>query len=228
MQASHPPGDRRVVCGSLPIFCLDPAAAARSALVIASSVSSLFLSLFLSFIYCKSAPGNGTAHDDKMLPLVFAASLFTAAAAADTAASPARPIAARDTLDGVIRAPVNAIAGAPPSLRARQNSVDVANQKGGTRYAVNIKVGTPAQSLTLILDTGSPDTWVNPSCATANVPSDCRSFPQFDPKKSSSLKTTNAEELLVYGIGNATVQYVRETVTIGCAYASLLSLDNAR
>ena len=157
-----------------------------------------------------------------MLPLVFAASLFTLAPAANAAAaaSPARPIAARDTLDGVIRAPVNAIAGALPSLRARQNSVDVANQKGGTRYAVNIKVGTPAQSLTLILDTGSPDTWVNPSCATANVPSDCRSFPQFDPKKSSSLKTTNAEELLVYGIGNATVQYVRETVTIGCAYAS--------
>ena len=158
------------------------------------------------------------------LPLVFVASLFSlgpagAAAAAAPAASPPPPIAARDTLDGIIRAPVNAIAGTPPNLRARQNSVDVANQRGGTRYAVTIKVGTPAQSLTLILDTGSPDTWVNPSCATANVPSDCRSFPQFDPSKSSSLKTTSARELLVYGIGNATVQYVRETVTIGCASA---------
>ncbi len=155
-----------------------------------------------------------------MLPLVFAASLFAFGPAGAAAASPPPPIAGRDTLDGVIRAPVNALAGPPPNLRARQNSVDVANQRGGTRYAVTISVGTPAQSLTLILDTGSPDTWVNPSCATANVPSDCRSFPQFDPSKSSSLKTTTARELLVYGIGNATVQYVRETVTIGCASAN--------
>jgi hypothetical protein len=163
-----------------------------------------------------------------MLPLVFAASLLAPTAAAAAAASEAqqaqpRPIVARG--DGIIRAPVNALSGpAPNLLRGRQNAVDVANQKDGTRYAVDIKVGTPAQSLTLILDTGSPDTWVNPSCATANVPSDCRSFPQFNPSKSSSLKSTGVSDVLVYGIGNATVQYVEETVTIGCACRAVRSL----
>jgi len=150
-----------------------------------------------------------------MLPLFFAASLLAPAVAA--ASQPPPVIASQD---GIIRAPVQAIAGPAPKLRVRQNEVEVANQRAGTRYAVTIEVGTPGQKLSLILDTGSPDTWVNPSCPTANVPEDCRSFPQFDYNKSSSLNATNVGDVLVYGIGNATVQYVRETVKIGCTSAA--------
>ncbi|KAK3905148.1 putative eukaryotic aspartyl protease [Staphylotrichum tortipilum] len=150
-----------------------------------------------------------------MLPLLLAATSLLAPTVA-VASQPRSAVVAGG--DGIIRAPVNAIAGGPlPKLRARQNKVDVANQKGGTRYAVDIEVGTPAQKLTLILDTGSPDTWINPACDTANVPADCRTFSRFDATKSSSLKDTGVGDVLVYGIGNATVEYVYETLKIGSA-----------
>lgn len=158
-----------------------------------------------------------------MLPLFLAASLLAPAVAA---ASEPRPIIARG--DGIIRAPVDAITGPAPKLEVRQNGVEVANQKAGTRYAVTLEVGTPGQKQTLILDTGSPDTWVNPACATANVPEDCRSFPRFDPNKSSSLNATNVNDVLVYGIGNATVRYVRETLKIGCTSAARNSRPSVR
>jgi hypothetical protein len=143
-----------------------------------------------------------------MLSLIFAATLLTSAAAEP------RPVAARG--NGIIRSPINALPGPPPKLRVRQNEVQVENQRQGTRYGVEIEVGTPPQKVTLILDTGSPDTWVNPSCATANVPADCRALGRFDYTKSTSLNETGVEDILVYGIGNATIQYVYETVTIGC------------
>jgi hypothetical protein len=95
----------------------------------------------------------------------------------------------------------------------------VLNQRDGTRYGVEIEVGTPPQKLTLILDTGSPTTWINPVCATSNLPSDCRQFAQFDYEKSTSINVTDYVDVLRYGIGNATIQYVYETLTIGCKSA---------
>ncbi|KAK4119032.1 acid protease [Parathielavia appendiculata] len=147
-----------------------------------------------------------------MLPLVLAASLLAPVVAA--AAAPRRVITRGD---GIIRSPIRAIPDPASKLRVRQNEVEVENQRAGTRYAVEVQVGTPPQTLTLILDTGSPDTWINPSCDTANVPSDCRSFGQFDSAESSSFEATKDRDVLVYGIGNATVQYVYETLTIGSA-----------
>jgi len=149
-----------------------------------------------------------------MIPLVFLASLLAAPASVSAAPGPEHLITRGE---GFIRAPVNAIQGTVPSLRARQNEVAIENQRTGTRYGIDIELGTPPQKVTLILDTGSPDTWVNPTCQFANVPSDCRSFPRYDYTKSSSVNVTRASDILVYGIGNSTVQYVYETVKLGSA-----------
>lgn len=146
-----------------------------------------------------------------MLPVILAASLLAPAAAG---ASEPNRIVARG--DGIIRSPVRQMAGSGPNLRARQNEVEVLNQRFGTRYGVEIEIGTPPQKITLILDTGSPNTWINPVCDTANLPYDCEQFAQFDYDKSSTLNVTDYVDTLRYGIGNATVQYVSETVTIGC------------
>ncbi|KAK4098000.1 acid protease [Parathielavia hyrcaniae] len=147
-----------------------------------------------------------------MLPVILAASLLAPAVAA---ASAPRHVVPRG--DGIVRSPIRAIPDAAPKLRVRQNEVEVENQRAGTRYAVEMEVGTPPQTLTLILDTGSPDTWINPSCDTANVPSDCRSFPQFDSSESTSFEQTTVRDILRYGIGNATIRYALETLTLGSA-----------
>lgn len=152
-----------------------------------------------------------------MIPLILLASLIAAPAAVSAGSGPERLITRGE---GFIRAPVNAIQGKVPSLRARQNEVEIENQRTGTRYGVDIEIGTPPQRVTLILDTGSPDTWVNPTCQTANVPSDCRAFPRYDYTKSSSVNVTRASDVLLYGIGNSTIQYVFETVKIGSATIS--------
>lgn len=66
---------------------------------------------------------------------------------------------------GVIHASISAhsgdeIAASWSKWRRRQTSeVDVANQQTGTAYTVDIELGTPAQEVTVLVDTGSPDLW---------------------------------------------------------------------
>jgi hypothetical protein len=146
-----------------------------------------------------------------MLPLALSLALLSPAVAA---AETQRPRSVITRGDGFLRASVNAVSGLP-SLRRRQFEAPVANHRLGTQYAIDVDIGTPAQTLTLILDTGSPDLWVNPSCPTANLPSECRKYPQFDYKKSTSLKTTGFADVLSYGKGNVTIEYVTDTVAIG-------------
>ncbi|KAK4458151.1 putative aspartic-type endopeptidase opsB [Cladorrhinum samala] len=152
-----------------------------------------------------------------MLPLLFAAALLGSGPAS---AAPEAP-EARSSLvirgDGFVRSPVNAIQPERPKLRIRQNEVAIENQDAGTIYTIDVEVGTPPQSVTLILDTGSPDTWVNPSCEFVSSSRDCDSFRRYDHTKSRSINATRYVDHLLYGSGNATVQYVRETVKIGSA-----------
>ncbi|KAK0629272.1 aspartic peptidase domain-containing protein [Bombardia bombarda] len=116
--------------------------------------------------------------------------------------------------EGFIHKRVSAIPGAP-QLRSKRDAdeVTVANQRLGTTYTIDIDVGTPAQKITVILDTGSPDLWVNPSCETSGQPAYCQSFPQFDYTVSSTIQDTGFADILAYGKGNVTVEYVTDAVT---------------
>lgn len=145
-----------------------------------------------------------------MLPLLFAAPLIAPAAAA----SEGHQLVSRG--DGIIRAPVNAVANPAPRLRARKNEVEVENQDAGTSYTIEVEMGTPPQKIKFILDTGSPDTWVNPTCANYALPKECEKFARFDYEKSSSIKITDQGMDLGYGSGNATIQFAYETLTLGC------------
>lgn len=148
-----------------------------------------------------------------MLPVILTALLLAPAATVANAASQGGIVARGD---GIVRSPLRPITVPGPKLRIRQNEVEVLNQKTGTRYAMEMEIGTPPQTVTLIVDTGSPNTWVNPQCETYAIPSDCRRFPQFDYNNSSSLNVTEYVDFLQYGSGSAKIQYVYETVSIGC------------
>lgn len=89
------------------------------------------------------------------------------------------------------------------------------NENLGTTYTIEVEIGTPPQNLTLILDTGSPDLWVNPTCATSGQRRYCQSFPKFDYTKSESINDTGFADILRYGKGNVTIEYVTDVVTIG-------------
>ncbi|KAK3693125.1 aspartic peptidase domain-containing protein, partial [Podospora appendiculata] len=128
--------------------------------------------------------------------------------------TPSRSLKARD--EAFVRAPINALPG-QPKLKRRQQEIGIANQKAGTSYTIDFEIGTPAQKVTLILDTGSPDLWVNPTCETSGQPEYCETFPRFDYNKSTTIVDLKVADVLSYGKGNVTIEYVTDTVTIGSA-----------
>jgi hypothetical protein len=76
-------------------------------------------------------------------------------------------------------------------LTSRSVGVPLLNSQSGTTYLVNITVGTPPQSLTVQLDTGSSDLWIPsssaPICKEQHGVSGCANG-AFEPLKSSTYK----------------------------------------
>ncbi len=62
----------------------------------------------------------------------------------------------------------------------RQTLLDLADY-----YLADFQIGTPPQLVSLIVDTGSWATWVNPDCTRASNPKRCSQIPVYDPKASS-------------------------------------------
>jgi hypothetical protein len=84
-------------------------------------------------------------------------------------------------------------------------------------YMVELAIGTPPQTIKVIIDTGSSELWVNPDCTTASsVPQrdECFDNGFYDPSDSSSLQVSDSVEELRYGIGSATIQYVRDNIEL--------------
>lgn len=98
----------------------------------------------------------------------------------------------------------------------RQAETGIDNQQEGTSYTIDIEVGTPPQTVTVILDTGSTELWVNPTCETSGQPEYCASLSQFDYTESSTIQDTGAANIVSYGKGNVTLEYVVDMVSIGC------------
>lgn len=122
--------------------------------------------------------------------------------------------------DGFLRSPVTAYrrdTAHPdiPKLLGRQSTEDISNQQYGTGYTIDIEVGTPPQTVTVLVDTGSSNLWLNPTCETSGQQDYCESFPQFDANGSSSIDDTGFGQLLTYGKGNASVEYVMDTIGFG-------------
>lgn len=105
-------------------------------------------------------------------------------------------------------------------LLGRQSTEEISNQQYGTGYTIDIDVGTPPQTVTVIVDTGSANLWLNPTCETSGQQEYCESFPQFNVDESSSIASTSFGQLLSYGKGNASVDYVTDNVGIGCEFLS--------
>ncbi|KAI9360138.1 aspartic peptidase domain-containing protein [Pilaira anomala] len=81
----------------------------------------------------------------------------------------------------------------------------------GTQYIVNIEIGTPPQSFSVTLDTGSADLWIPGSaCPTTECPNGV-----FKESESSTYNTLNKKFTLAYGIGNVNGTYATDTVSIG-------------
>ncbi|KAI1084443.1 acid protease [Whalleya microplaca] len=101
----------------------------------------------------------------------------------------------------------------------RPNSISANKQAGGLFYTITLGFGTPAQTLSVDIDTGSAELWINPICKTAGD-SLCNSFPHFNSSNSSSFNDLGVTSSITYGSGAVDIQYGEDHVYAGWANIS--------
>lgn len=110
-------------------------------------------------------------------------------------------------------------------LRARGATSDLTDVIANQRYfyTANVEIGTPAQSISLLLDTGSSDTWVfGPSTSGSRAQTT-----HFDSSRSTSFHSNNSQWSIQYGIGHASGTWGTDKFKIGSAQLGSLSIGVA-
>lgn len=122
--------------------------------------------------------------------------------------------------NGVLSFPITARHGAPlmaTDLSKRQLSSPAITKFGGAIYTIDVKLGTPGQSVPVQFDTGSSELVVNPTCSQSRHGEFCVSQPRFT--MSSSLVDYGVQGGITYegGRGWANFEYIGDYVGIGSA-----------
>ena len=81
-----------------------------------------------------------------------------------------------------------------------------------------VRVGSPAQEITVIFDTGSDELWVNPSCdnSDSEIAIDaCHENGHYFPNRSSTANDLDEAFSIIYGSGSAYGEYFTDNVRVG-------------
>jgi hypothetical protein len=128
----------------------------------------------------------------------------------------------------------------PSPLRKRQSSAPIYTADLGLAYFIDneyiasweflnltmwiVSIGNNSQTIPLMLDTGSPVTWVNADCSKmpdehTREKADCFAQPRYDPLKSSTAYIQNQSFNITYGTGSVLGPYFTDDIRIGSAVA---------
>ncbi|KAI2467318.1 acid protease [Annulohypoxylon bovei var. microspora] len=104
------------------------------------------------------------------------------------------------------------------SLARRYFGTDVLGVYGAAYFAeMTIGTGDNPQSVSVLLDTGSFEMWVNPNCSASNVKDYCEAFGHYDPTLSPTAKNLNTNFGIQYGQGSASGIYYTDDVYLSGA-----------
>ncbi|KAJ4314187.1 hypothetical protein N0V84_009023 [Fusarium piperis] len=122
--------------------------------------------------------------------------------------------------DGLLRFPLRVSTGAPvvKGVTKRQEEVALEAQLNGNFYSIDLTIGTPGQTVTVNLDTGSPELWVNPDCSQADNPEFCESFGHFN--ESSTFADLGTQGTIIYGTGMVRFNRSTDYIAVGAARIS--------
>ncbi|KKF92455.1 Cardosin-A light chain [Ceratocystis platani] len=84
-------------------------------------------------------------------------------------------------------------------------------------YNIALSIGTPGQTVRVIIDTGSSELWVNPNCGRAQSytqQQQCLNSGYYDMNESSTSKTSALQSQIQYGIGAVTIRYVSDSIAL--------------
>ncbi|WVR04620.1 hypothetical protein IAU60_001631 [Kwoniella sp. DSM 27419] len=98
------------------------------------------------------------------------------------------------------------------SRRQSKGEVSLTNHNLDTSYSATLSVGSPAQPLDIVLDTGSSDLWVADNACDTNA---CSSMSRYDMSSSSSSVNLSSAFSIEYGSGKAAGSLVQDLVSIG-------------
>ncbi|KAI1385408.1 acid protease [Hypoxylon trugodes] len=105
-----------------------------------------------------------------------------------------------------------------PSLARRYFNSEVLGVYGAAYFAeLTMGTGDDPQSVSVLIDTGSFELWVNPDCSSTNVKDYCDAFGHYDPARSPSAKNLNKNFGIQYGQGSASGSYYTDDVYISGA-----------
>ncbi|KAI3323980.1 aspartic peptidase domain-containing protein [Xylariaceae sp. AK1471] len=85
----------------------------------------------------------------------------------------------------------------------------------GTVYMLDFEIGTPKQKISLILDTGSFTTLVDPDCTRAADTGACQKYGYYNTTKSSTSRPLNAYFAAQFGTGYMEGSWYNDTIYIG-------------
>ncbi|KAL7804595.1 aspartic peptidase domain-containing protein [Trichoderma afarasin] len=158
--------------------------------------------------------------------LTTALGLLIAAQHAEAVVTPMFPRA--ESGDGYLSIPVGTIK-RPHNKVGKRSAIDAVLENMDFFYAIEIGLGTPPQNVTVLVDTGSSELWVNPDCSTAPSESQaeqCQQLGQYNPRRSRTppVGPFGREEI---NYGDPTDQSTQTSVDI-TYYADTLSFGRSQ
>ncbi|KAI1858045.1 uncharacterized protein JN550_012938 [Neoarthrinium moseri] len=85
----------------------------------------------------------------------------------------------------------------------------------GVVYLMDIDIGTPKQTITVIVDTGSWELYLNPNCTRAADPTFCVESGHYRPTSSSTSKNLTTRYYVSFGTGGYVGGYFSDTLWFG-------------
>jgi len=130
--------------------------------------------------------------------------------------------------DGFLKVPVGTVDRPPRKMKRDESPLVTVLENMDFFYATDFEFGTPGQVVTVLVDTGSSELWVNPDCAEAPTTfqqEECEGFGFYDPDKSETPPTGPfGRNEILYGDASdpsthtsVNFQYYTDTITLGDA-----------